>query len=138
MSEVLTSAVITDNPEAIISVEPAPPVGIENLKKAIKFGIDFGQQVGEAFKDGYQWTDLFSFVDELSQTPALIKSGPQILLELKGLDKAERNELEIYVQENFDIPNDKTEGIIEDSLVIAFSIVSLVSQLKPAQKKPKV
>lgn len=105
-------------------------VGIENLKKAVKFSIDLVRQGIESGADGWQWTDFFSFVDEFSQTPALVKSSKEILAELLDLDEADRAALNAYIQVEFDIPNDKVEAVIEHSLAIAFSIVSLTQELK--------
>ena len=40
--------------------------GIENLKKIVAFGCDLTRQVNQSLEDGWQWTDAFSFVDEIA------------------------------------------------------------------------
>lgn len=102
---------------------------IDKLKAAIKFGIDLGQQIKEANKDGWQWTDSLGFIDDAAKVPGVIKSGPEMLLELKDLSDVEREELKVYVQTEFDIPNDDLEFVIEDALNISFSIVSLITRI---------
>jgi hypothetical protein len=105
-------------------------VGIENLKKAIKFGIDLGNQIEESGKDGYNWKDITSFFDELFQIPALISNGNAIKEEFKDLDAVEKQELVEYFTDLFDLDNDKAEAIIEKSLDIALDVLTLLKLLK--------
>lgn len=106
-------------------------VGISNLKKAVKFGIDLGEQFAEALKDGkIVWTESFGFIDELLQVPALLKSGQDCTLELKDLDAEERAELYAYVQDEFDIDNEKVEAEVEAALKLAVDAVALVEMIK--------
>lgn len=105
-------------------------LGVENLKKAVKFSIELGQQFEKSGKDGWSWTDSFDFVDEAMALPGIAKAGSSIAAELKDLSNEERDELNAYVAEEFDLENDKVEGIVEDSLNIAFSIVSLVQKFR--------
>lgn len=108
--------------------------GIEALKKGVKFAIGLANQVTEVMKDGkFSWTEGFSFVDELQEGAVVIKTGKQIVEELKELSVEERTELNAYVQSEFDIADDRVEKIVEDSLGIAFSIVSLIASLKKAE-----
>lgn len=104
--------------------------GIENLKKAFKLGFDFTKQVAVSGADGWQFTDGFSFVDELSQMPAVFKSGKDILNEIKDLDLEEKEELYAWIVAEFDIPNDEVEAWIEDILNLILTIVSLVNRHK--------
>lgn len=104
--------------------------GIDNLKKIISFGCDLTKQINSALADGWQWTDAFSFVDEIAALPGVIKSIPAIKQELSELSEEEKTELNAYIKEKFDIPNDKVEAFVEDALSIAISVVSLVTKWK--------
>ncbi len=108
--------------------------GIETLKKAVVFAISVANQVTEVMKDGkFSWTESFSFIDELRDGITVVKSGTEILAELKDLSIEERAELYSFVQAEFDIADDRVEKIVEDALGIAFSIVSLITNLKKAE-----
>lgn len=108
--------------------------GIENLKKLVKFGFELTKQIATANADGWQWTDALSFVDEIAAIPGVVKSFPEIQNELSDLTKEERTELDAYVVEEFDIPNDKVEAFVEDSLQLAVAAVSLVTRWKTLKK----
>lgn len=104
--------------------------GIENLKKLVGFGCDLTKQMAESLADGWQWTDAFAFIDEISAIPGVVKSIPAVKQELTDLTAEEKEELHMYFVERFDVPNDKVEVFIEESLAVAISIISLVEQWK--------
>lgn len=110
--------------------------GIENLKKLIKFGCDLTKQITTALGDGWQWTDAFGFVDEIAAIPGIVKSFPAIQQELSELSPEERQELYDYLQEEFDIPNDRVEVFVENSLSLAIAAVALVEQWKALKNPP--
>lgn len=112
------------------------PVGIENLKKIVKFSCDFTDEIAGALADGkFKTAEIFGFFDEIMSIPGVVKSFPEVMAEIKDLTEAERNELHAYVVDEFDIPNDKVEGFIEHSIMWAFSTVSLVELFKGLRKK---
>lgn len=106
------------------------PVGIEKLKVAIKWGLDLSEQIAEASKDGISWTDMFGFLDDAVAIPGLVKSWPDISLELHDLTEIERLELHAYVSSEFDIPHEKMEIFIENALLQVVSLVTLVEEFK--------
>jgi hypothetical protein len=106
-------------------------LGIDNLKKLVKFSLDLSEQVVESTKDGWNWlTDPFSFLDELSQVPGVAKSWPAIKAELADLSPAERTELLEYIKSEFDIPDDKVEIFVENALQQAASLITLVEEFR--------
>lgn len=111
-------------------------VGVENLKRLVKFGCDVTKQLSDSLADGYQWTDLLSLVDELSQIPGVVQSLPQVKAELADLSPAERTELHAYLVEEFDLPNDKVEAFVENSVAFAISALALVEQWKDLKTPP--
>lgn len=104
--------------------------GIENLKKLILLGCNLTKQINSSLADGWQWTDFFSFVNEIAALPGVIKSIPAIKDELSELSKEEKSEISDFIIEKFDIPNDKVEAFAEDSLIVAVGVVSLVTRWK--------
>jgi hypothetical protein len=112
--------------------------GIENLKKAVRFAIDLGLQIEKSGKDGFTWSDSFSFIDELLQIPGLLKSGDAILAELRELSAEERQELYAYAVAEFDIENDKVEDVVESALGVGLSVLTLVDAIRALNAPPVV
>lgn len=105
-------------------------IGIDNLKKFVHFGLDLAEQIAKT--TGKKWNFLMAldFVDEVAAIPGVVKSWPAVLTEIKDLDDDERKQLHEYVQEEFDIPNERVEEVVEDSLVLVISMVNLVTKFK--------
>lgn len=108
-------------------------LGIENLKKAVILGVDLGNQAAISGADGWGWLDSFSFLDELIQIPGVIAKGDEIVAELKDLDEAETAELHQLVKDRLDIPNDHTEKIVEDALLLVLTLVRMVYTIRAAK-----
>lgn len=109
--------------------------GIDNLKKIVKFACDFTAQINTALSDGkFTWTDSFGFIDELTQVPGVIKAFPAVKQEITDLDEAEKKELYDFIVENFDIPDDHVEKLIENSIAFTLAAVELFEQWKAIKK----
>jgi hypothetical protein len=113
-------------------------LGIEKLKVAAKLLISFGQKIESTSKDGFQIVELFSFLGELSQIPAIFADKDEIVAEFKDLDATERAELVAYIETELTLENKKVEAIIEKSLGVLISILQLVDSLKTAPAEPTV
>lgn len=112
--------------------------GTENLKKLIKFGCDLTSQIASSLEDGWSWHDAFGFVDEVAAIPGVVKSFPAIKKELSELSPEERQDIYDYVKAEFDIPNDRLEVVVENSLALAISAVALVEQFNALKNTPNV
>lgn len=106
--------------------------GIENLKKMVKFGCDLTKQINTSLADGWQWTDALAFIDEVAAIPGVVKSLPAVKKELSELSGEEKDELTAYIVEQFDIPDDKAESMVEDALTLAITVVVMVDKWKAA------
>jgi len=114
-------------------------LGIENLKKAAKLLISFGQKIESTSKDGFQAIELFSFLGEVSQVPDIISHKDDIVAEFKDLDATERAELVSYIETELVLENKKTEEIIEAGLALLISVLTLVEKIKtPKETTPTV
>lgn len=111
------------------------PLGVNDLKKLVKFPLDLTKQIAESTADGWQFTDLFAFVDELATVPGIVKNWKNAVAELKELDTADRQELYDFVVAEFDIPNEKVEKFVENALLNVVSLIALYEEFK-ALKKP--
>jgi hypothetical protein len=96
--------------------------GISELKDVVKFGIG----VGEALADGVQLSDLGALL-ELPNAISGISSVPE---ELSDLDDEERIELINYIRDEFDLPDEKVEEFVEDSLALVIAIHKLIVKFK--------
>lgn len=106
--------------------------GIENLKKLVGFACGLTKQISTSLKDGWQWTDALAFIDEVSAIPGAIKSLPAVKQEIADLSEDEKTELHAYIKEEFDIPDDKVELLIEDSITWTMATINLVNRWKTA------
>lgn len=106
-------------------------IGIENLKKAILFGIALAMHAADALKDKkVSLAEVFGFVPDLMKVPDLVQSLPAIKDELKDLDEAERTELNAYIKDKFDLPDDKLEAAIEGGVNIVTSVLNEVELIQ--------
>ena len=105
-------------------------LGIENLKKGIKFMLDLAKQIETSGKDGWKWSDCFAFIPELLLIPGIAKSGKDMLAELNDLDPSERADLDAFVQAEFNISSLKVESVVESAFDTALSIVNLIEKIK--------
>jgi len=97
-------------------------VGIEELKDVLAFGID----VGEALSDGIGIEDISA----LFGLPEAIAGISNVPAEIADLDEAERKELKEYVSTEFDIPDDKLEAVIEQSISVVVDLYNLYTLFK--------
>lgn len=107
--------------------------GTEKLKALIAFSLGLAKQVSTSLSDGFQWTDLFSFGDDLLDAVRVAKSFPEVVKEFKDLDATERKELVDYFAVEFDIPNDQIESMIEKALAQALNLIGLIEDFKKLQ-----
>lgn len=116
-------------------------LGIDNLKKLIKFSLDISENISSALADGKITTvEIFGFLPELMQVPGVVKSWKDIVAEVKDLMPDERIQLHAFVADEFDIPNDKVEVFIEHSLEQIISLNALILEFKklddPVEENP--
>lgn len=68
-------------------------LSIDVSKQLLQECGDLGVFVAKAVKHGFQIQDIFQLVQMISSLVAFIKSGPQLLPELKDLDQSEAGQL---------------------------------------------
>jgi len=95
----------------------AEKLGIEELKDVV----DFGLGVGEALSDGVGIEDISA----LFALPEAITGISDVPAEIADMDEAERAELNQFVKDNFDIPDDKLEEFIEAAVAVVINLYGL-------------
>lgn len=103
--------------------------GIDNLKKAVKLGVDLGLQADKSFEDGAQLTDFLSFVPVLMQVPGVVNAKGEIAQEAKDVDPDELAALQKYAIE-LGVPEGKTAEIVQNSIGLVLSVIGLIVALK--------
>lgn len=106
--------------------------GIETLKKDIQLIVDAIKQSEASFKDGFQLTDLFSFVNVLSQVPGAIDSFKTVVEEAKDLTQDEVKALLDFVSAQLSLTNKKVEQNIKDAIAVIFAVLAFIKGLKAA------
>ena len=108
--------------------EPAV-IGIQETKDVVAFALGLGSGISEAMKDGsVGLADLPVFLEVAAKLPSAISGISAVPTELSHLDEAEKAELFQFVQDNFDIENDKVEGAIIDGLGLVSGIYDYVQK----------
>lgn len=102
----------------------------ENLKKVVVLITKTIADGENVFKDGFQFTDIFVFIPELSTIPDIIKNGPALADELNNLTAADVKDLQAFIDSSLVLQNKKTEGIVEAVLDVAVAVFNLVARIK--------
>lgn len=104
---------------------------IKETKEAVGFIVAIANGVGKALQDGkINLADFGCFMDAFLKAPAAFSGASEIPAELADMDSAEREGLKQYIFEEFDIPQDKVEGIVEDALDISNRIFGLIEKIR--------
>ena len=100
----------------------------QDAEQILGFAID----IANAASDGFQWSDL----GVLIKAPEAISGWDAGISDLKALVETDsgRQEIEDYVVENFDIPDDVLEEKIEKSLAWAFATYDLYHTWTPPKE----
>lgn len=100
--------------------------GIENLKKAVSFGLKLGTDVGKSLEDGkLTWDEYPVLLGDLMGAGPVIATGKDLKNEINELDETEAGELRDYIKQNFDIEDDKLEAKIEAAINAVASLYDL-------------
>lgn len=102
--------------------------GIEKSKATVSLLIDLIKQAEQSGKDGWQFTDLLAFIGKTAEINDVIKSIPQIKLELKDLSVPERTEFYNYFVVKFSIPNKKVEAFVEHVLDYGIRLAAMIKE----------
>lgn len=91
--------------------------GINETKDLLNFGFKLIKGIQGAQEDGkFDWRDYDNFLPSVLAAPKAFGGINLVGLELADLDESEKAELMDFARQEFDLPNDKLEILIEDTL----------------------
>lgn len=103
--------------------------GIDNLKMLISLPTELGNVADAISGDTGDWKKYFKLVDILDEVIDIVRVDWSVVKEeFDDLTEEEVAELKVYVQNKFDIRDDKLETIIEESLEILLSMGELINK----------
>jgi hypothetical protein len=101
--------------------------GIQKIKEVLKFAFSFGEAFDKSFADKkFTWEDSANFLPVFINAGDAFTDVKNIIQEIKDLDSAEIDELNLFIKKEFDLENDAIEGFIESGIELAFNIYNLV------------
>lgn len=104
---------------------------VENIKKVLAFPLSLVKAVESAKSDGsINLADLPYFIDPVTKLPAAIEGAKLAKDEITDLDSAEKDELNLWVKETFDLTDDNLEAKIEKALSVVLYLAELYSEFK--------
>lgn len=102
---------------------------LEAIKVLLKFVFELQKGVSVSLEDGmFEISDVINFKNAFLQVPYVSVALPFLKGGFKDITVAELEIIKEYVVKEFDLKNDKTEEIIEESIGVAISIFSLVEK----------
>lgn len=104
----------------------------DNLKKVLKLIFDTTKQIDTSGADGWQWQDGLAFIPLALQVPDAVKALPAAKDEIGQITSDNKADLDKWFADNFDIANDRVEGLIEHAESIITSAIALAHELKAA------
>lgn len=109
-------------------------MNIKETQELLGFVIAIGNAAGKSAEDGrVGFDDLMHFFDAYRKASPAFAGISGVPAELKDLDAAEAQALKDYVEEEFDIPQDVVEAVVERGISIAIDMVRLVAELLPGE-----
>lgn len=107
------------------------PLGIDNLKKLLKAGLGFGKSAAKALEDKkVSFFEAVGLIPEVFGLVGIGKTWSEVQAEINDLDQAEKQEINQFVSDEFDVPNDKLEKFIESALMNIISLNALIYEFK--------
>ncbi|HMT01762.1 MAG TPA: hypothetical protein PKD00_00390 [Burkholderiales bacterium] len=111
---------------------------IYNIGILLTKALEEGGEIVELAKDGIkgvkEWAQIITLIPKLIPIFVLlqevIENAPEFYEQFKNVTPEQLSECKQAFAQSFDIPNDKIEHTVEQSLAIVLSILSLVQSLK--------
>jgi len=100
--------------------------GIIQTKELLDFVFSLVTAIDKSLEDGkIDYSDIMNIIPVLMKSGLAFKDIDQVPKELGDLDKEEIEALKMFVEEKFDISNDKIEKVVK----VAFDVIFALSQL---------
>jgi hypothetical protein len=103
---------------------------MEQIKDVVKLGCSLGNAISKSLADGeFTWTDAVYFIGAVKDIPAAVSGIGEISGELMDMDESEKEELKKFIMDEFDIPGDKTESVIESAVSAVLELLKIMQVL---------
>mgnify|MGYP003464463714 CR=1 FL=1 len=104
----------------------AEQLGIENMKKVIRFGSRIGKKISGLVKDDADTLAYLGLIPYLAEIPEIVASAPDLKAELNDYSLEERAEIRNVVTEEFEgAVEAEIEEVVQNSLDVAAAIYTL-------------
>ena len=104
---------------------------IKETKEMVSFVVCLAEGAALSLEDGKLTPlDFAHFVEALTKAPAAFSGVATIPSELTDLSQEELEELKTQITEEFDIPQDEIEAVIEKALSIGVQIADLIQDIR--------
>jgi hypothetical protein len=101
--------------------------GIEHLKAAVKFLLKLGNAAGASLEDGkITFSDVAHLIGVVPTILPAVSSLSSIKGEVLDLSDAEKADLKVFIQSEFDLPQDNIEAIVEKLLFVLVDLSKLL------------
>jgi len=110
-------------------------LGVQVIKNAVGFGIQLSMTLSADLADKkITLQEAFSLLPLVMQFPEIVNKLPQLKAEWADRDPAELAELSSYFKNKFDLPNEKSEAIIEGAIDVVITVLNEISLIQAAGK----
>ena len=103
------------------------PIGVKEIKEVIKFVVLLGNAIGGSLEDG-KWglDDIGKFMPAIAALIPAINGIGIVGDELNDLEDEELAELVEYFKDEFDVPQDDVEDMIENGFDLAVELFDFI------------
>ena len=104
---------------------------MEELKRLLAFVIKLITAINTIASDGkLTFWELLKLRFIFKEVPGLLANWPTAKDAIENMTEDKMHEINLYVMLEFDIPNDKTEAVIEKAFSILLNIFSLINLVR--------
>jgi len=107
---------------------------MKETKEMLSFVFSLTEGVFKALEDGkFGLTDIVHFIETIKGLPSAVNDIALVVEEIKAMDVAQKEELKVWIKEDFDIPAEGVEATVEAGLSIILDLFGLWGNLKAAK-----
>lgn len=105
-------------------------VGIENLKKLVKFVVLLGNAIDKSTRDGLSFADAGYFIPALMEAPKAFENISAVSIEVKDLDAEELEELKALIGQELSLEDKDLDVVVKQALSVLVDVKGLYLAIK--------
>lgn len=102
---------------------------LKETKELVGFGLSVAEGIAALSDGGVSFSDVVKFIEAAKRAPAAFKDAKLVVEEMKNLDEPAKEELKKFIVDDFDIPQDSVEEVIEGVLKVLVDLSDLLKLL---------